>query len=280
MPIRNYSASDFGLIVKSTSGEEEHCLCPYHGDSHASASFNTFTGLFHCFACGASKNATQLAEDFGIDADAFSIAKEIEFDVDFYETPGISEDYVFSFMPNLEHTNYLYKRGIDYLGDIASTSLNREIMFLKKPFYGIGFVGTISDTGHIQSVQVRNIGDGSRYLKLGSIMPWWPIRNIYKEDLLVVEGPFAALKLSLATGADNIIASLGANVNKALLEAVPLTTVFVFDNDRAGIEAARRLKDRGFRTATSTDEIDEMSVDKLKRFYDKTMEFRNRADYF
>lgn len=40
-----------GVMVKYAKGGWQACKCPYHEDRTASASVNTTSGRFHCFAC-------------------------------------------------------------------------------------------------------------------------------------------------------------------------------------------------------------------------------------
>lgn len=50
------------LDVKTRSGMEWQCLCPYHEDSSPSFSINVRKGLFICYACGAKGNMNDLAK--------------------------------------------------------------------------------------------------------------------------------------------------------------------------------------------------------------------------
>lgn len=54
------------LNVKSKSGFEWLCLCPYHEDNSPSFSVNIRKRLFICYACGAKGNMTQLLQHLGI----------------------------------------------------------------------------------------------------------------------------------------------------------------------------------------------------------------------
>lgn len=49
----------YGAVVRRTSGQV-NIKCPFHDDSHASASFNTRDNIFNCFACGMQGNSLQL----------------------------------------------------------------------------------------------------------------------------------------------------------------------------------------------------------------------------
>lgn len=49
----------YGADVRRTSGQV-NIKCPFHNDSHASASFNTRDNIFNCFACGMQGNSIQI----------------------------------------------------------------------------------------------------------------------------------------------------------------------------------------------------------------------------
>jgi DNA primase len=49
----------YGAVVRRTSGQI-NIKCPFHDDSHASASFNTRENIFNCFACGMQGNSLQV----------------------------------------------------------------------------------------------------------------------------------------------------------------------------------------------------------------------------
>ena len=49
----------YGANITRASGQV-NVKCPFHNDSHASASFNTRDNIFNCFACGMQGNSIQL----------------------------------------------------------------------------------------------------------------------------------------------------------------------------------------------------------------------------
>ena len=49
----------YGANISRTSGQV-NIKCPFHNDSHASASFNTKDNIFNCFACGMQGNSIQI----------------------------------------------------------------------------------------------------------------------------------------------------------------------------------------------------------------------------
>ena len=52
--LKHYGAN----ITRSTG--QVNVKCPFHNDSHASASFNTRDNIFNCFACGMQGNSIQI----------------------------------------------------------------------------------------------------------------------------------------------------------------------------------------------------------------------------
>ena len=49
----------YGANITRTTGQV-NVKCPFHNDSHASASFNTRENIFNCFACGMQGNSIQI----------------------------------------------------------------------------------------------------------------------------------------------------------------------------------------------------------------------------
>lgn len=68
----------YGANIMRASGQV-NVKCPFHNDSHASASFNTRQNIFNCFACGMQGNSIQIiAKREGCDIrEAKSIAEGI-----------------------------------------------------------------------------------------------------------------------------------------------------------------------------------------------------------
>ena len=49
----------YGATINRT-GRQVNIKCPFHNDSHASASYNTQDNIFNCFACGMQGNSIQI----------------------------------------------------------------------------------------------------------------------------------------------------------------------------------------------------------------------------
>ncbi len=49
----------YGATMNRTTGQV-NIKCPFHDDTHSSASFNTRENIFNCFACGMQGNSLQI----------------------------------------------------------------------------------------------------------------------------------------------------------------------------------------------------------------------------
>ncbi len=49
----------YGANFSRTTGQV-NIKCPFHDDTHSSASFNTKENIFNCFACGMNGNSLQI----------------------------------------------------------------------------------------------------------------------------------------------------------------------------------------------------------------------------
>lgn len=49
----------YGAVVRRTTGQV-NIKCPFHDDTHSSASFNSRENIFNCFACGMQGNSLQI----------------------------------------------------------------------------------------------------------------------------------------------------------------------------------------------------------------------------
>jgi DNA primase len=57
----------YGADMNRTNGQV-NIRCPFHDDTHKSASFNTRENIFNCFACGMQGNSLQvIARKEGVD---------------------------------------------------------------------------------------------------------------------------------------------------------------------------------------------------------------------
>ena len=69
---KNYASFiSANLDVRTRSGHEWQCLCPYHEDTQPSFSVNVRKGLFVCYACNAKGTIKQLADFLGHKQEGF-----------------------------------------------------------------------------------------------------------------------------------------------------------------------------------------------------------------
>lgn len=78
------------LTVKTKSGFEWLCLCPYHEDTTPSFSVNIRKKLFICYACGAKGNMAQLLQHLGVTATLE--ADEVSLDELSAKVKGVGEE--------------------------------------------------------------------------------------------------------------------------------------------------------------------------------------------
>ncbi len=104
-------------------------------------------------------------------------------------------------------------------------------------------VGPITADGEVVGLWGRAIADGSpKYLLCGQGPGWLELGSRRAERAVVVEGPFDALRVEMATR-DRVVALLGASVTDAVLESFEgcSEVVFALDADTAGEQARRKL---------------------------------------
>ena len=167
------------LEVKSTVGDEARCRCPFHSpDRKPSASFNMRTGLFYCYACGASRNVNQLAQKTGGVALSMPAYKQSHFNE--------KEDWSWLLqMPPAYDNEYLVGRGIT----------NEEVKRYEIVDTGAGVAVPIHDaSGKVVGFQERRYSGDPRYLFHGERMPIWHmhLRSRLGRSPYIVEGVFGA----------------------------------------------------------------------------------------
>lgn len=104
-------------------------------------------------------------------------------------------------------------------------------------------VGPITDDGEVVGLWGRAIAGGSpKYLLCGQGPGWLELGSRRADRVVVVEGPFDALRVEMATR-DRVVALLGAAVTDAVLESFSgcSEVVFALDADAAGEQARRKL---------------------------------------
>lgn len=206
-----------GLDIRSWSGHEAHCLCPFHNDSRPSASFNVRTGKFYCFGCGVVSNAKKLATLLGSEIVIANVTKTSE-----------SKPLWISLF------NYDIAKNNEYLESrMVSNSMAQTFEIRDTP---LGVAVPLPYHNKYTGIVVRkNTPKGSRYIVFGNKPPVWPAYSAHSmiSNTLVVEGIFGAINAMMH--GINAVATLGAAFRKETAEWLGQTTSnFMFDDDKAG----------------------------------------------
>ena len=228
-----------GLDVVGGAGAEELVKCPFHDDTHASASWNPKSNLFYCFTCGFGMGLEQLLKAMGkeIDSEAFYAEREehvVELDLSRSGSMSFSDGYY-------HYNEYLKLRGVseqackDYGVTVAEDG--SKVFFAVTDHIG-KTVGRIS----------RNVyASSTRYIKVGEQRPVWPMDRLmglcYGEYVLITEGLFSCLRIASVDNRIQPFALAGAKANMKIVAALSsFNPIFIYDRDRAGIAAATRMK--------------------------------------
>lgn len=244
-----------GLTVTRYTAHEAYCVCPFHADHTPSASISLKTGLFHCFACGHSANAVQVARELG----GHVIWTSAPLDARLMRVQNADLEWV-SHTRSAVDNEYLEGREVR----------RDQIVKYELKENSSGVIIPLKDhLAKLVGVQLRRYDGMPRYLTYGEKPPLWPMSRMYelraKETLYVVEGVFGVLRAEQA--GLKAVALMGAG---AIEKAVPWLSgwphkVFVFDNDDAGYMGMAKLVARtGGRAVTEGVEADELTVEQWR----------------
>lgn len=248
------------------SGAEVLVRCPYHTDSHPSATFNTKLGLFHCFSCGTSKNSFQLAHDLDGEIQTFEdvLVFTTENGIDFkLGEDDDSWEMWLRYRPARADNEYLDSRGV-----AAFLYAQYDI----REFPG-GVIFPLKDAaGRVIGVQTRWLSGDRRYILFGKRPPVFPMNKLPKylaraakgsAPLFIVEGIFGVLRLEGFYA--NAVATMGASAMREVVGLVGTTpNVFgMFDPDDAGRIASAKLAMCGipcYREGIEADELENATL--------------------
>lgn len=242
-----------GLTVERILYDEAICLCPFHNDHRASASFNMESGLFYCFACGTGGTEEKIARITGgsivrVPASSGSLQQRSKRDRQEWEW-ALSA-------PSAVHNEYLKNRGI-----LPETILNFGI---RDVGFGVGVI--FHDRERVAvGCQIRREFGEPRYLTLGRRPPVWPLANL-EPGVFVVEGIFGVFKAWQA--GYKAVATMSASVTDEICNfLLPYKPVVVFDNDAAGYKGAAKLVMKsGARVVLPGRAADEIAWDDLENW--------------
>lgn len=224
--VHGINPEELGLEIGNYVGKSEiHVVCPVHGGSGKSASFNYKTGVLFCFSCGAKLTAKEIKKITGgeIIENFFSERAKDDYGRDWERTLD---------SPLAYNNQYLIGRGV--------TNEQVEEFGIRVSKKGIVF--PVADKG----IVVRQLNSSIRYLYGGQRSNGWGLEilneiNPIEDKLIICEGIFGALR-GRKYGY-NVIASLGSNVHTKLssISRSFYNTIGIFDNDDAGYKAGIRL---------------------------------------
>lgn len=258
-----------GLHVVKSNLRYSVCKCPLpgHNDVHASSVIYHDTHTFVCFRCHVRMPLEQLLREVGLGV--WSFERPETFNPVLYDEPV-------KFQPlTNEALDYLEGRGISELellpSWIVSPAQNNGVSFL------------FQNQGRILGFQTRLfpyfLGDKNmRYVLEGKRLPWFGDLQTGKQSgakIICFEKAFGTLKAYMAAQKYGLpimpICSAGSHYQGALLDLVGINTVFVFDNDIAGIEAGKRVRQRGFRVVIPKSPVDEQTIEGVKEVIEKIL---------
>ncbi len=258
--------SETGIKVASQNKKYATCYCPFHDDKHASALVYLDNLWFVCFVCHISKPFVVAAQEAGLDATLISSIDSVQ-DFDLMES-GYKHN-----PPSIEAIEYLKGRGIE--GDLPTYVISPTSNS------GVGFAFQ-KHTGEVIGAQVRlfpyNVKSKSvRYVFEGKRLPYFGnIQGYYRKGhkLFVFEKAFAALKAQQAIDKFSLpiaaISAVGSHFQSELANIVNVNSTVFFDNDTAGVNAARKMKkETGARVIISVRSLDELTIDEMRVYLER-----------
>ena len=262
-----YDPASLGLDVVKMTGEEALVFCPYHGDNNASAEYNIPLGLFYCFTCQTSKNASQLAEDLG--GTLVAVGEVLEL---YRAFRGHETDW-------LALTRNPPARDNDYLNSRDFPPERAQLYGLLENEDGIIFpIKNKFDT--VVGVQIRHYTRQPKYLFYGSRQPIWPMaRQTFRGPLFITEGVFGTLRAeqNMVPAAAMMGASSVKGTAEFLWNCAHLNPYVVMDRDYAGYLAAGKFVLHGIPAIlwplNWTDNPDEMTELEWVEIRDRRDEF-------
>lgn len=258
--------SDYGLKVVSENNKYASCHCPLHNDKHASAFIYLDNLWYICPVCHISMPLERLLQEAGLDGSGIIRRQEIdEIDLmgDAYKVKGLTKRAL----------EYLEARGItEALPSFVASPLNEKgvaFVFFNQKGEAIGsqirlFPENVVAKGY------RYIFEGKRLAFFGNIAPHY----LRKHKLFVFEKAFATLKAEIAVKTYSLpiapISAVGSRFQDSLLDMTNVNTTFFFDNDTAGMNAAKDVKKRtGARVIIAGRPLDELTIEEMRVHLEK-----------
>lgn len=252
------------LDVRTRSGVEWQCLCPYHEDSSPSFSINVRKGLFICYACGAKGNMDDLAQHLSVKLpkQAPETLEDVEAKLEEVST-AISNGRNTKFRPIVSGTFWTsrYRIGDEWKSQwgVRLPSLVRDQRLTDAFCIGYDHIANeliipIFDYhGSAVSCVRRRLGsfDGPKYLyskgfkTSHNLYGAWQIMNmgIKNAKIAVVEGTIDALSLwEIGIPAVAILGSNFSATQTKILKSLDASFIVpMTDNDAAGRKASWQI---------------------------------------
>lgn len=262
------------------SGKEVLVSCPYHSDSHPSSTFNVELGLFHCFSCGTSKNAFQLAADLDGEIVQFENVRTFSAmnKIPYKEAKDDSWEMWLNY-PFAIKNRYLDGRQVTptQVFDFQIKAFNDGIIFPMR-----------NASRQIIGVQTRWLSGDRKYIFFGSRPPVWPMERLGNylnyshktgRPLYIVEGIFGVLRLNYYS--TQAVASMSASAIKEAVQVMGFHKAIrgIFDADEAGYLAAAKLTMCGIPCFYGGIEADEVDLDGVMKIRDPNNFSTNPQDF-
>jgi len=238
-----------GVNVTTVGESEIGGHCPIHADNSPSWSMNVTTGLWICYACGATGNLSQLALRLSVSGDEAMLVNQfiIESGLESLKSKGGGEEV---FIPKADVDTYrrfqpvpeqlLKSRGMD-----ASVAQRYGLRWDPQPRHWI--VPIVSPSGELWGWQAKGKGY-FRNVPVGvnKSRTLFGLDRFRARTAVLVESPLDVVRLSSARLGIGMggLASFGAHVSQvqlSLLSGRADIIVIALDNDTAGITAAKRV---------------------------------------
>lgn len=213
-----YDPSALGLHVVKINGLEAKLKCPFHLDNTPSAMFNLENGLFHCFGCGHSANAYQLAVEFDGEI------SKIDYALIPHREAEEREWRQLSYCRSAKGSKYLRSRLVT----------DEQIKRFGILWHKEGVMFPIYDKQKLLvGIQERRFSLEPKYMLHGDRTAVWPLSNLKHENLILVEGVFGVVRADLF--GQPAVCTMGAS---AIPHAAKIlkghNIIIAFDDDLAG----------------------------------------------
>lgn len=221
-----YDAKSLGLELYGLTADEALVRCPFHSDSHPSASFNVRSGKFFCFSCGTGADLEGVRARTGgqvVWTDNQDVGRRL------------ADPTVWNWVLGCRVAT-----GNQYLRDRGLSDADIRWADLRETRIGVAAVLT-DFKGRPVGCQIRKYEGFPKYLTLGTKPKVWPAHRLvgYK-DLWVTEGVFGAVR-GYQCGYQ-AVAVLGAKSARNAVEVLRgRKPKAFFDDDLPGYQGAGEL---------------------------------------